>query len=88
MGRAPLFRGKDFLDQLRSICAILGTPKAALPEKRVFFSFLVGGGEVEKNLTAVQGGHARIAAFCCCRFAKGAWKSKVGFSTGMGIFLH
>lgn len=27
MGRAPMFRGKDFLDQIRSICAVLGSPK-------------------------------------------------------------
>lgn len=26
IGRAPIFRGNDFLDQIRSICAVLGTP--------------------------------------------------------------
>lgn len=26
MGRAPMFRGSDFLDQIRSICEVLGTP--------------------------------------------------------------
>jgi len=25
-GRTPMFRGKDFLDQIRSICVVLGTP--------------------------------------------------------------
>jgi len=29
MGRAPMFRGTDFLDQIRSICAVLGTPSEA-----------------------------------------------------------
>jgi len=27
IGRAPMFRGTDFLDQIRSICAVLGSPK-------------------------------------------------------------
>lgn len=29
MGRTPMFRGSDFLDQIRSICAVLGTPTDA-----------------------------------------------------------
>lgn len=29
IGRAPMFRGADFLDQIRSICAVLGTPSDA-----------------------------------------------------------
>lgn len=27
IGRRPVFRGTDFIDQIRSICAVLGTPK-------------------------------------------------------------
>jgi len=33
MGRLPMFRGSDFLDQIRSICEVLGTPS---PEDLTF----------------------------------------------------